>query len=96
MLPQGAFDAVVAELRVNPHKGDVIQGTGGARKIRISLPGRGKSGGARVIYVYVEVYGVIFFLLIYTKNQQADLTDTQRKTLRTAIREIKEALNGTE
>lgn len=49
-----------------------------------------------MIYVYVEVYGVIFFLLIYTKNQQADMTDRQRKALRTAIREIKEAFDGTE
>lgn len=95
-LPEGALDAVVAELRANPRKGDVIRGTGGARKIHVSLPGRGKSGGARIIYVYVEVYGVIFFLLVYTKSQQADLTEMQRKTLREAIQEIKETLNGSE
>ncbi|MHB8646415.1 MAG: type II toxin-antitoxin system RelE/ParE family toxin [Thermomicrobiales bacterium] len=95
-LPEGVLNAVMAELRANPRKGDVIQGTGGARKIRVSLPGRGKSGGARIIYVYVEVYGVIFFLLVYAKNQQADLTEMQRKTLREAIQEIKEAVDGTE
>lgn len=95
-LPTGALDAAMAELRANPRKGDVIQGTGGARKIRVSLPGRGKSGGARIIYVYVEMYGVIFFLLLYIKNQQADLTEMQRKALRAAIREIKETLDGTE
>jgi hypothetical protein len=95
-VPKGAFEAVKEELRLNPRKGDVIQGTGGARKMRVSLPGRGKSGGAKVIYVYIEVYGVIFFLFVYTKNQQADLTDAQRKALRTAIQEIKEALDGTE
>ena len=37
----------------NPQLGDVIEGTGGARKMRIALGGRGKSGGARVIYVDV-------------------------------------------
>ncbi len=95
-MPQGALDAVMAELRVNPRKGDVIQGTGGARKVRVSLPGRGKSGGARIIYVYVEVYGAIFFLLVYTKNQQSDLTDTQRRALRAAIQEIEEAFDGSE
>jgi hypothetical protein len=58
VLPKGALARIEAELRADPRKGDVIRGTGGARKIRVSLPGRGKSGGARVIYVYVEMYGL--------------------------------------
>ena len=44
------------ELTVNPHKGDLIQGTGGLRKIRIAFEGRGKSGSARVCYVDFAVY----------------------------------------
>ena len=39
------------ELLRNPTKGDVMQGNGGLRKVRMKLPGRGKSGGARVIYL---------------------------------------------
>lgn len=43
----------------NPKSGDVIQGTGGLRKIRIPMKGRGKSGGSRVIYVDIEIKEVI-------------------------------------
>ena len=41
------------ELIKNPYKGNLVKGTGGARKIRMRFQGRGKSGGARVIYYYV-------------------------------------------
>ena len=54
----------------NPKSGDVIQGTGGLRKIRIPMKGRGKSGGSRVIYVDIEIKEVIYFINVYTKNEK--------------------------
>lgn len=74
----------------DPESGDVIQGTGGARKIRIPMEGRGKSGGGRVIYVDVVIRERIYLLLAYPKNVQADLTPEQKKLVRKIIQTIKE------
>lgn len=66
----------------NPLAGDVIQQTGGLRKVRWSSQGKGKRGGVRVIYYYVTPASQIRFLLIYKKGVQDDLTVDQKKTLR--------------
>ncbi len=54
--------AVEYELFADPRRGDLIPDTGGARKIRVALPGRGKRGGARAIYLYVAVKEHIYFI----------------------------------
>lgn len=77
-------------LIADPRKGDVIPATGGARKVRIPLPGRGKSGGGRLIYVFIQVGSAIHFLLCYPKNVQGDLTEKQKKALREIVEAIKE------
>ncbi len=74
----------------DPEAGDVIQGTGGARKVRIPLEGRGKSGGGRVIYVDVVVREQIYLLMAYPKNVQTDLTSDQKKMVRKVVERIKE------
>lgn len=74
----------------NPDAGDVVQHMAGARKIRIPLEGRGKSGGGRVIYVDVVVRERIYFLLAYPKNVQTDLTPEQKKVLKNLVESIKE------
>lgn len=73
----------------DPEAGDVIQGTGGARKVRIPLEGRGRSGGGRVIYVDVVVREKIYLLMAYPKNVQTDLTPDQKKAVKKAIEAIK-------
>ena len=75
---------------VDPRRGDVIQETGGARKLRVALPGRGKSGGARVIYAYIEIGAAIHFLLCYPKNVQGNLSARQKQALRGIITAIKQ------
>lgn len=74
----------------DPEAGDVIQGTGGARKVRIPLEGRGKSGGGRVIYVDVVVRERIYLLMAYPKNVQTDLSPDQKKMVRKVVETIKE------
>lgn len=69
-------------LASNPLAGDVIQQTGGLRKIRWAAKGKGKRGGVRVIYYYVTVSSQIRLLLIYKKGVQDDLTSEQKKILR--------------
>lgn len=73
----------------NPHEGDVIQGTGGARKMRIQLEGQGKRGGGRVIYLDVYEKEKIYLLLAYPKNVQVNLTPTQEKAIKKIIEAIK-------
>ena len=77
-------------LLLDPDEGDVIPGLSGARKVRISLQGKGKSGGARVIYVDVVVRKQIYLLLAYPKTVQADLTPEQKKMLKKLVDAIKE------
>lgn len=70
------------ELSRNPVKGDLLRGTGGFRKVRMRLPARGKSGGARVIYYYLSADGVIYLVSLYAKNVQDNLTAKQTKQLK--------------
>ena len=69
-------------LAENPDAGPVIEGGGGIRKIRFALPGRGKSGGVRVIYYWSVGRDLILLLDIYAKNEQADLSADQTNRLR--------------
>jgi len=74
-------------LVARPAAGDLIPRSGGLRKIRFAASGRGKRGGARVIYYWVVAKDQIYMLLAYAKNAQEDLTDEQLKALRTLIRQ---------
>jgi hypothetical protein len=73
-----------------PDKGDVIPQSGGLRKVRMRLPGRGKSGGARVIYLHLPKYQTIVLFYLYTKAQRENLSAEQLKRLRQAAAIIKE------
>lgn len=73
----------------NPQVGDVIEGTGGARKMRIQLAGRGKSGGGRVIYLDVFEKENLYMLFAYPKNVQEDLTPDQKQAIRRMIEQIR-------
>lgn len=72
-------------LQENPTKGDVIPGTGGIRKIRVAVGGKGKRGGARVIYYYHVSATTIYLLTAYVKNTKADLTMQDKKQLKKAV-----------
>lgn len=74
----------------NPRKGDVIEGTGGARKLRIQLnDNRGKRGGGRVIYLDVFETERLYLLFAYPKNVQENLTSEQKKAIAAMISRIK-------
>ena len=78
-------DAVIDFIADNPEAGDIMPGTGGVRKLRIALDGRGKSGGARVIYYYYNQDIPVFLLGLFAKNQKDNLTKSERNKLRIAI-----------
>jgi len=74
----------------NPKAGDVIPGLSGGRKLRFALNNRGKSKGARVMYVDVVIREHIYLLLAYPKGVQIDLTSEQKKELNKMIVTLKE------
>lgn len=74
----------------DPKSGKAIQGTGGLRKIRIPIEHQGKRGGGRVIYVDIEVKETIYLINVYIKNEQEDLTESERKAFKALINILKE------
>ena len=80
------------ELLENPKVGDVMQQTGGVRKMRFAFQHRGKSGSTRVIYVDFEVYEKIFLITAYSKNEQDNLSDSERKEIKQLIQILENQL----
>ncbi len=82
MLDDERYALLQCHLAAHPTAGDLIQHTGGLRKIRWLAGGRGKRGGVRVIYYHAVASEQIRMLLIYRKGIQDDLTPTQKAVLR--------------
>lgn len=72
-------------LVTRPDLGDIIPGSGGLRKVRWKLQGKGKSGGVRVIYYWVVDDHHIQMLYAYPKSEQEDLTKAQLKQLKEIV-----------
>ncbi|MBS5855922.1 MAG: type II toxin-antitoxin system RelE/ParE family toxin [Christensenellaceae bacterium] len=85
-----------SELLSDPKVGDVIRGTGGVRKMRFAFEHRGKSGGARVIYVDFEVYEKIYLLTAYTKKEKENLSQEECNDLRRLIAVLEKQLEENE
>lgn len=73
---------LVDYLAYNPTAGELIPGTGGVRKLRWALEGRGKRGGARVVYYYHSQAMPLFALTAYAKNERANITQSDRNDFR--------------
>ena len=84
---------IIRFLAKRPNAGAVIPGAGGARKVRVRLSGRGKRGGARLIYAIVLHSTAIALLDVYAKSEQGDLTAHERKAIASSIREIEEGFD---
>ncbi len=67
----------------------VEEGTGGVRKTRAATGGQGKSGGARIMYLWVPKGGVVYLLLAYPKNVKASLSDAEKKKVRELVKRLK-------
>ena len=78
----------------NTQVGDVVQGTGGLRKIRFALSGRGKSGGARVVYVDFVMAETVVLINAYPKNKKSDLSENEKSSIKKMIAVLKQALEG--
>ncbi|HEX4890721.1 MAG TPA: type II toxin-antitoxin system RelE/ParE family toxin [Alphaproteobacteria bacterium] len=78
--------ALIDFLAYNPMAGALISGAGGIRKLRWGMEGRGKRGGARVIYFYYNANLPLFMLAAYAKNEQANLSQTDKSDFKRLTR----------
>lgn len=72
----------------NPEAGDLIPGTGGVRKLRWALSGRGKRGGARVIYFFHNERLPVFLLAMYGKSEKANLSKAEQNAMAKVVSAI--------
>jgi hypothetical protein len=91
LIGANGIERVAAYLADHPNAGDVIPGGAGVRKLRWAAKGKGKRGGARVIYLYVMIDARIYLLRCYAKNVRADLTEEEKKGLRQIAAHLKGA-----
>ncbi len=90
ILTDQEMQAVEEQLLTNPQAGALVAGTGGVRKLRVALPGQGKRGAARIIYLYVSVRARIYFILAYPKNAKSTLTEGEKRQISAVARYLKE------
>jgi len=83
------FRAFQNELLIDPELGDLLVGCRGLRKTRMALAGRGKSGGARVIYLYLPEDHILYLFLLFKKSATANLSKSQRNQLGLLAEKIK-------
>jgi hypothetical protein len=72
-------------LIIKPDLGVLIKNSGGLRKVRWSVDGRGKRGGVRIIYYWMTENEQLYMMYIFPKNTQENLTDAQTKALRQIV-----------
>jgi hypothetical protein len=77
--------AIVDRVATDPRCGTVVPASGGLRKVRFGFGGRGKRGGARVIYVFAGDDVPVFLLAAFAKNEKSDLAPSERMALRKSI-----------
>jgi len=90
LLSDDEIASFQSELAENPEKGPVIEGTGGLRKVRWGLRQKGKSGGLRVIYLYLKMRNLIYLVFVFSKDESEDLTPSQKKQLKAIVDAIKQ------
>ena len=87
-------DVLSVEIRIllNPACGVMIQGTGGIRKIRDAINNKGKSSGARIVYVDFASYNKTYFITAYAKGEMDNLSQAERNELKELVRMLKNEL----
>ena len=84
-LGQDLLDELIWHRAIHPMAGEVIPGTGGARKLRWTRPGMGKRGGTRTIYCLAGEDVPVFLIAIYAKGSKTDLTRAEKNFLKTYL-----------
>ena len=87
LLSDDEYRGLQLALVLRPEQGSLIPGSGGLRKLRWGLRGKGKSGGLRVIYYWDPADSLVYLLFLYPKSRQEDLTADQLRLLRRIVQE---------
>jgi hypothetical protein len=87
LIDDDEYRFIQKQLLDNPLKGALIRKSGGMRKLRWRVKGRGKRGGLRVIYYWMVGAKHMYMLYVYPKSEQEDLTPEQLKTLKRILEE---------
>lgn len=91
-LTASEVEAIVTVIAKDPQAGDIIQGSGGCRKVRVAGRGKGKSGGYRLITFYHSGAYPVFLLTIYGKGEMKNLSDAQVNALKLGTKQLVNAL----
>lgn len=88
LLDANEKDSLISYLSDYPEAGNIIQGTGGARKVRWYKGKHGKRGGNRVIYFYHNNQVPLFLLSVFSKNQRVDLRENEKAELKKILSQL--------
>ena len=84
-MTEGERETLLAHLSQHPEAGDIVPATGGVRKLRWAARGKGKRGGARVIYYFHNYDMPIVLFTVYLKAAKKDLTAAEKRHLRHVV-----------
>jgi len=87
LLEDDEYKSLQIALLLRPEQGSIIPGSGGLRKIRWAIKGKGKRGGLRVIYYWNPKTESFYMLLIYSKSKKDDLSQDQLQILSQLVKE---------
>jgi hypothetical protein len=88
-LNDEAYQELQFSVMETPKSGMVIQGTGGIRKIRWAAKGKGKRGGVRIIYYWLDRKSRFYLLTLYAKNEVSDLKSDEKRALKQLVEDWK-------
>lgn len=94
ILGEQSHQRLIVFLGLNPEAGAIVQGTGGVRKLRWAIPGRGKRGGVRVIYYFHSETLPLLALNVYAKSEKTDISPGEKKRLKAEVEEYVRSLTG--
>lgn len=88
LFSQAEMEAIVETVATKPDCGVLLEGTGGFRKFRVGRSGMGKSGGARVVYIYRNETFPVFLITVFAKNEKQNLSRAECNALKQRADEI--------
>lgn len=91
LLTEGERQDVIRYLAERPKAGDLMEGTGGVRKLRWARGGQGKSGGVRIIYYFHDEVMPLYLLTLFAKGDQANLSKAERNELADLVKLLVQA-----